>query len=166
MSYDVEEWTSSLTCAKTWLDDCIDNHSTCTFDEDADFYPTRLLNIGNITSPLVFLETDISEPASQIRYATLSHCWGGSNVLRLTTSTMLRMQRGIPIADLAKTFQDAIFVAQQLGVHWFWIDVRNVRVRTACETYTDFVHLPLVPLYRSGLERGLGTRIIPHEPSL
>jgi hypothetical protein len=122
MSYDVEEWTSSLTCAKTWLDDCTDNHSTCTFDEDADFYPTRLLNIGNITSPLVFLETDISEPASLIRYATLSHCWGGSNVLRLTTSTMLRMQRGIPIADLAKTFQDAIFVAQQLGVHRIWID--------------------------------------------
>jgi hypothetical protein len=96
-------------------------HNTCSHS-DTNFHPTRLLDVGDINSQTVRVEVMPTDINSGARYATLSHRWGKSKVLRLTTSTMLRLQAGIPTAELAKTFQDAIFISRQLGITRLWID--------------------------------------------
>ena len=52
----------------------------------------------------------------------LSHCWGTSQFLRLTTSTLNRLQKGFNLAELPPTFQDAIMVTRALGINFLWID--------------------------------------------
>jgi hypothetical protein len=110
-----------MTCARSWLHDCMTKHNTCSHS-DTNFHPTRLLDVGDINSQTVRVEVMPTDINSGARYATLSHRWGKSKVLRLTTSTMLRLQAGIPTAELAKTFQDAIFISRQLGITRLWID--------------------------------------------
>ncbi|OTA97355.1 hypothetical protein M434DRAFT_62015, partial [Hypoxylon sp. CO27-5] len=56
------------------------------------------------------------------RYATLSHCWGSSIPLRLSTSNIAALQDEIPFSQLNKTFQDAIIACRRLGIHYLWVD--------------------------------------------
>ncbi|KAJ8113806.1 hypothetical protein OPT61_g4151 [Boeremia exigua] len=113
------------------------------------FFPTRLLSLkhvkssietyGNSTSycrgsqALVNLvETkswtqanskELDCEANERRYVTLSHCWGGVVSHRLLRSNYDGFVRGILVADLPKTFQDAIYFASALqGVDYIWID--------------------------------------------
>lgn len=54
--------------------------------------------------------------------ATLSHCWGPSQPLKLLTSNIESMRQEIPIASLPRTFQHAVIVASHLGLEYLWID--------------------------------------------
>jgi hypothetical protein len=110
-----------MICARSWLHDCMTKHNTCSHS-DTTFHPTRLLHVGDIDSQTVRVELMSPGVDSGVRYATLSHCWGRSEVLRLTTSNMLRLQSGVPTAELAKTFQDAIFITRRLEISMLWID--------------------------------------------
>jgi hypothetical protein len=56
------------------------------------------------------------------RYACLSHCWGGSQPVKLLTTNLESMKSGIKFDDLPKTFQDAIRTARELGLNFLWID--------------------------------------------
>jgi hypothetical protein len=53
---------------------------------------------------------------------TLSHCWGGAGVLKLTAGSLHELSTGIEISILLQTFQDAIPVALALRVNYLWID--------------------------------------------
>ncbi len=53
---------------------------------------------------------------------TLSHCWGFVKPLRHTAQTKSRLQSGIALEELSKTFRDATTVAQTLHCRYFWID--------------------------------------------
>ncbi len=53
---------------------------------------------------------------------TLSHCWGFVEPLKHTAQTKSRLQSGIALEELPKTFRDAITVAQTLHCRCFWID--------------------------------------------
>ena len=55
-------------------------------------------------------------------YMTLSHCWGGLQILSLTTQAYGMMREGIPLEDLPQTFQDTIGFARSLDVRFLWID--------------------------------------------
>ncbi|KAH6880622.1 heterokaryon incompatibility protein-domain-containing protein, partial [Thelonectria olida] len=55
-------------------------------------------------------------------YATLSHCWGKSHALRLTAETKTRLENGIAITSLGRTFHDAVVVARKMGIQVVWID--------------------------------------------
>jgi len=55
-------------------------------------------------------------------YLTLSHCWGGAEVLKLTSSNCKSMTDGISMKRLPRTFQDAIIVTRRLGHRYLWID--------------------------------------------
>ncbi|KAF2670488.1 HET-domain-containing protein, partial [Microthyrium microscopicum] len=55
-------------------------------------------------------------------YASLSHCWGTSSHPLTTKATLESRKRGFPVAELAQTFQDAIFVTRALGIRYLWID--------------------------------------------
>ena len=52
----------------------------------------------------------------------LSHCWGSSTFLTLTSTTLQLLTKAIPISELRQTFQDAIVATRLLGVEFIWID--------------------------------------------
>ncbi|KAF8859344.1 HET-domain-containing protein [Acephala macrosclerotiorum] len=59
-------------------------------------------------------------------YTALSHCWGSKAAslrpVRTLKADLEARQLGIMWEELSKTFQDAIFVTQQLGIRYLWID--------------------------------------------
>jgi hypothetical protein len=129
--YDPADWVSSLRCAKRWLFECSENHTKCRSHphsiQQRSLQPTRLIEIGQPEPHMVrlrlCLEDFIHKQVSTCpRYATLSHCWGSTESLKLTSASFQRLRDGISITDLAKTFQDAIFTARSLDIGFLWID--------------------------------------------
>jgi hypothetical protein len=53
---------------------------------------------------------------------TLSHRWGATKFIKLTTDNLHSFKLGIPLKHLPKTFQDAVAVAKWFGVRYLWID--------------------------------------------
>ena len=56
------------------------------------------------------------------KYVTLSHCWGKASFTKLTKNILSKFQDGISVANLPRTFRDAIEFACKLEVRWLWID--------------------------------------------
>lgn len=80
--------------------------------------PTRVLEVGKETVHLI-------EPRAQgmnCPYLTLSHCWGQTEVIKLTTATIDSMQAGIPILELPMLYQDVVTACIQLEIRYLWID--------------------------------------------
>ncbi|CZR60690.1 uncharacterized protein PAC_10586 [Phialocephala subalpina] len=98
--------------AKLWLTACVQGHPLCKADSRK--MPTRLVFLGS--QPASGIETDghqsqnvrLVESASldgHVLYATLSHCWGGLDFLKLTTGEIDSFKESIPLTRLTKTFQ-------------------------------------------------------------
>ncbi|KAK0669100.1 heterokaryon incompatibility protein-domain-containing protein [Cercophora samala] len=116
-----------------WLKRCQANedgkHDQCN-TASADWLPTRLLDVKSaIETSMVKLVMSSDTPDAfilQRQYVTLSHCWGNWGASRLpvlTTGNIVeRLQEGVPISLLPKTFVDAIQVASWFKVRWLWID--------------------------------------------
>lgn len=108
-----------------WLERCQANedgkHSQCN-PAVVDWLPLRLLDVKSAmeTSTLkLAMPADTPDAFdSERQYVTLSHCWGkwGASELPVLTKENLtkRLQDGVPISELPKTFQDAVKVAS-----WF-----------------------------------------------
>jgi len=79
---------------------------------------TRLLQIDRQNCQL----THSANLPSNIEYATLSHCWGSGENVKLTKSNLHVFESTIPRDELCKTFQDAIFIVSMLDVKYLWID--------------------------------------------
>ena len=126
MINDVNKQTNVAACGpliKTWLRECRESHQTCERQVSThnQWYPTRLLDLeaakdGRIRL-IVTRNHKIQEP-----YATLSHCWGDSNILKLTQANYKRMQTSILLADLPRSFTDAIGLATYRSTRYIWID--------------------------------------------
>jgi len=91
------------------------------------FYPTRLIEISanaNQKPELRLIET--SERPANGHYVTLSHCWGGANILRLTKQNLDDLKNEIPLDDLStpKTFKDAFNFVRRLSsqIRYIWVD--------------------------------------------
>ncbi|KAH6856622.1 heterokaryon incompatibility protein-domain-containing protein [Chaetomium sp. MPI-CAGE-AT-0009] len=114
----------SMAVAQEWLKNCIENHERCRAISLGTTRqpPTRLLEIDRPGSGEIRLVETTAALGAHVKYATLSHCWGQSRVLRLTSGSKQRLQAGIPISDLGLTFRDAVSVARSLGVRYIWID--------------------------------------------
>jgi hypothetical protein len=115
-----------MTVIKRWLLQCADSHSSCcTVSCNAEkWYPTRLLHVetSEASNDVRLIMTEDNSLPSKEQYTTLSHCWGTKQPLRLLTSNIDHMTRGIALADLPKTFRHAIQVTKQLGIQYLWID--------------------------------------------
>ena len=65
----------------------------------------------------------LHETTNQIgNYATLSHCWGKTQIITTTTATLESRKKGIGYNQLSKTFQDAVVITHELGLRYIWID--------------------------------------------
>ena len=115
-------WTgspSSFAQAKQWLRHCEESHSACRSPDPA-YRPSRLLYIDS-EKQTASLRSCGSIP-DKASYATLSHCWGGAIADTLKRDNFTTFQYGIPVAQLAKTFQEAIKVCQEFQLEYIWID--------------------------------------------
>ncbi|RYO38006.1 hypothetical protein AA0111_g2645 [Alternaria arborescens] len=86
------------------------------------YCPTRLLEIDQPEANKLRLRLCSELDNTLLQYATLSHCWGTSKTLRLTSDSFQRFRDGVDVSELAKTFQDAVFAAKSLGIKLLWID--------------------------------------------
>lgn len=112
---------TSLALADRWLQDYLSNHAYCDRISKTKKLPTRLLELGQPLSGQVRL-CNTTDLKSEIKYMTLSHCWGSAPFLKLTSETSQEFFRGMSVSRLARTFQDAIKIAQRLGSQFLWID--------------------------------------------
>ncbi|KIM95138.1 hypothetical protein OIDMADRAFT_184232 [Oidiodendron maius Zn] len=123
---DSSSWISSMSCAATnWLSQCLESHLRCqaiSLSGSSSYIPTRLLQIGQPSAEKISLLLHPSLAESKIQYATVSHCWGGSSPLKLTSASLPLLEGGFPVSQLAQVFQDAIFTARSLGIQFLWID--------------------------------------------
>ncbi|TEY34840.1 hypothetical protein BOTCAL_0608g00050 [Botryotinia calthae] len=107
----------SAALAQAWLQECSSTHSACRQGEEASVLPTRLIKIDCQEIRLC-----VSADENCSRYATLSHCWGKEEVLRLQKDNYHAFLKKITYDKLCKTFRDAIDIARVLGFSWLWID--------------------------------------------
>jgi Heterokaryon incompatibility protein (HET) len=111
-----------LRLARHWLTQCEGNHvACCTSTTRPHALPTRLIDVEVRTSSDVRLHV-VDQNDSGIRYLTLSHCWGGLDVLTLRAENMSQLIAGFHMKDLPKTFEDAVEITRRLGFRYLWID--------------------------------------------
>jgi Heterokaryon incompatibility protein (HET) len=109
----------SISCFQKWLNDCEHTHDSCTKPGPA-FKPTRLLDVGTVTSPE--LKLVLSESQTVSPYAALSHCWGKAQLHTTTIATIAQHLQAIPFSVLPQTFKDAVAVTRRLDLRFLWID--------------------------------------------
>jgi len=85
--------------------------------------PTRLLKLTESgKTPQVELVETAHMGMQDLDFATLSHCWGDTLMVKLLQSSLDSFKLNIKWSDLPKTFQETILVALRLNIHWLWID--------------------------------------------
>ncbi|KAH8592275.1 heterokaryon incompatibility protein-domain-containing protein [Bisporella sp. PMI_857] len=100
------------------IQNCCASHPKCGGSISAPL-PKRVINIGSTAKDPIRL----AEPSNiQAAYIALSHCWGGHQPIKTTSSSLPQMQANIEWNDLSRVFQDAITVARRLNIEWIWID--------------------------------------------
>ncbi|KAK0662368.1 hypothetical protein DIS24_g2091 [Lasiodiplodia hormozganensis] len=140
--------TAHLTHSYTqaWLKQCLENadgaHDECNNaslagaqeQSSRSHLPTRVLDVETARRTgrlrLVCPEADLDATSmgpADLRYITLSHCWGqwGAEELPVLTTRNVdeRREAGASLADLPQTFREAVEVAGGwFGVRWLWID--------------------------------------------
>lgn len=112
--------TASFAIASSWLRNCLENHDSCKPPAEFQKSPKRLIDVGNETRDPFLV--DISPGSRQIKWLSLSYCWGEKQEVKLTKDTMCRLRSGIPLKELDRTIQDAIVVTRALGISYIWID--------------------------------------------
>jgi hypothetical protein len=113
-----------------WLHDCLKNHPECKLSTTTFWLPTRLIDLGpsdSQTKPRLIVtegEGDLKAgPSMEVpKYATLSHCWGNSQPLKLLMSNLEEFKSALPPKRIPKTFSDAFRVAKSLGLRYIWVD--------------------------------------------
>jgi hypothetical protein len=112
-----------------WLAHCTRHDHACARDnEPSSWVPTRLLDLGKLTGKCQpkLIDTTNAEtfhgPEEFSKYASLSHCWGKYQPLRLVHANYAQLKEGVALEQLPKTFVDAIHITRSLGVRYLWID--------------------------------------------
>ncbi|CBX92002.1 hypothetical protein LEMA_P047080.1 [Plenodomus lingam JN3] len=100
---------------------CLANpkHTACRSNrESTATAPKRLLDVGRVSSPIRLIDTQ----GRSFQYATLSHCWGSSSLLKTTKTNWRKLATNVAFETLPPLFQDAIVITRQLGLRYIWID--------------------------------------------
>ncbi|KAE9366318.1 HET-domain-containing protein, partial [Stipitochalara longipes BDJ] len=84
--------------------------------------PTRLVDIGSAAESVPPRLVDTESELISAPYATLSYCWGGTNQLQLTESSLEEFKLQIPASQLSFTILDAVHVVRQLKLRYLWVD--------------------------------------------
>ena len=114
---------ATFALARKWICECLSKHTLCCADSGLDFVPpTRIIDVGppdGSQDPRLYIT---SAQDQNMRYMTLSHCWGGADILTLTHESYEQMLSGFSMTILPQSFQDAIEVCRRLNQRYLWID--------------------------------------------
>lgn len=109
--------------ALEWMRSCRENYPGCRNAPRAvPELPTRLVDVGpsdGSQNPKLVIP---SRGDRAVEYLTLSHCWGGADIYKLTSDTFSTLLSGLSLETLSKTFKDAIFITRCPGFRYIWID--------------------------------------------
>jgi hypothetical protein len=115
--------------ARSWLQECDETHEKCQqYSEirrspstgSETMLPTRLLNIRLVDGRL---RIRLCQPGKlTIRYSALSHCWGGSDLIKTTKDKYEAYQIDIPLSLLSPTLLQAAQITHEVGLSHLWID--------------------------------------------
>ena len=115
---------STSTVGRKWFKECTTVHAECRIRNR--FVPTRLIDVGLLegSETLKLLDTKQSGISNdmELKYATLSHCWGQTEHITTKTDTLKKHKTGIAFSELNRTFKDAVLVTRALGLRYVWID--------------------------------------------
>lgn len=84
------------------------------------WYPTRLIERMSNETFRIIRSDSISQPGGG--YITLSHRWGSSDFIKLTTDNLSNLEHRSPVSLLPKTFRESLVVAQRMNIRYIWID--------------------------------------------
>lgn len=114
---------ATFALARKWICECLSKHVLCGADSGLIFIPpTRVIDVGppnGSRDPRLYIT---SAEDQNMRYMTLSHCWGGAEILTLTHETYEQLLYGFPMIILPQSFQDAIEICRTLNQRYLWID--------------------------------------------
>ncbi|KAF2025060.1 HET-domain-containing protein [Setomelanomma holmii] len=100
---------------------CERDHPRC--QASAPCTPARLIDIGLAYTATIRLIAFSDGSTTNPKYACLSHCWGHTQSKHMTYNENLDANmKGIPLAELPRTFRDAVDVTRALGLRYLWID--------------------------------------------
>ncbi|KAH7067753.1 heterokaryon incompatibility protein-domain-containing protein [Paraphoma chrysanthemicola] len=132
--------------AKQCLKECEESHSSCERPIPV-HVPSKLLHIyrsereESLLVSLCYTASSAHTDRGEIRYATLSYCWGGPQDFCLDATSEEKLLRGISVTLLPKTIIDAIKVAFGLGISWIWIDSLCIRQDDTTEKATEIAQM-------------------------
>lgn len=107
-----------------WMRRCLRDHKCCSNQGEFPVYlPKRLLEIsGTLDDMKIKLVETGGRRKPEIKYLTLSHCWGTHVPLRLQQENYISFLEKIEYDKLPKLFQDAVQITMRLGFEHLWID--------------------------------------------
>lgn len=111
--------SDKLATIKAWFQECETEHPECAPQELA--LPTRLIYIGAANDEMRLVDVR-EETKDKIKFASLSHCWGGCTPLKTTKENLQDFRHRIPSESFPRTFQEAIQICRSVGISYIWID--------------------------------------------
>ena len=106
-----------------WLNFCSNNHQGCSRGNSAEWFPTRLLDLGDTpASPINVRLVDGSVVEADEKYNTLSHRWWRADYFQLTKATSGELKDGIPVSVIPPVYRDAMTISKRLSIRYLWID--------------------------------------------
>ncbi|KAF9226160.1 HET-domain-containing protein [Gyrodon lividus] len=120
MNFDVGS-DASYQLAKTWLQECVEEHEGCPKYEQQPL-PARVLDVTPIDGSLQHQIRLCVPNGEAAAYTTLSYCWGGPQPFSTQKSTLETLMKGIDMQQLPSTICDAITVTRRLGLRYLWVD--------------------------------------------
>lgn len=119
----------SITAIPNWLTQCRSNHPKCRrhVDEGSSM-PTRLIYVGGgeeEDDPVKLIYTNRADRVGNMPYIALSHRWGNSATLermKLTNGRIALYKKQLPLCDMSKYVQDAVWLTRELGLRYLWVD--------------------------------------------
>lgn len=108
---------SSRNITQFWLKTCKKDHRDCRALTISKIEPGRLLDLRERKSMNPRLCLTKSLPLD-LTSATLSHKWGKTQLLRLTTASLEAMQNEIDVSLLSQTFRDVLKTTQHLEMRY------------------------------------------------
>ncbi|KAJ4180171.1 hypothetical protein NW755_012022 [Fusarium falciforme] len=102
------------------VNNCKRNHVKCR--KKNQWFPSRALHVQKFNRLISVKVVSGEDVPSGSEYITLSHRWGGSEQLTLTSDTLVTFSEGIPAERLPRLFSETAQVAHQLNVPYLWID--------------------------------------------
>ena len=106
---------------KGWIGSCTTNHGNAC-QTKSQWMPTRLLAVDSLR----LVETaDGGIQGDDNRYAALSYTRGtapSAAAIRTTLENWEERKEGMDLAELPRTFRDAVLTCRALGIPFLWID--------------------------------------------